>query len=144
MLQTFTALAEPNRLAIIDLLRAGAQPVGTIGERLRLNQPQVSKHLKVLRDAGLVAVQPRAQQRVYALQAAPLRALDDWLAPFRAQWDERLSNLERYLIEMQEVEAEQASAPAEAPRATRARATRSTTRRTTRLTDDETPPETEP
>lgn len=57
----------------------------------------MSKHLKVLRQAGLVAVEPRARQRVYALQADPLRALDDWLAPFRAQWDERLANLERYL-----------------------------------------------
>lgn len=108
MLQTLTALAEPNRLAIIDLLRSGPQPVGVIGERLRLGQPQVSKHLKVLRDAGLVAVQPRAQQRVYALHAAPLRALDHWLAPFRAQWDERLSNLEQYLTGMQRLEGEPA------------------------------------
>jgi DNA-binding transcriptional ArsR family regulator len=140
MLQTLTALAEPNRLAIVDLLRAGAQPVGAIGARLRLNQPQVSKHLKVLRDAGLVAVQPRAQQRVYALQAAPLRVLDDWLAPFRAQWDERLSNLERYLVEMQEAEVEQASMPIVAPRAARTRATR----RTTQSTDNDATPETEP
>lgn len=98
MLQTFTALAEPNRLRIVELLRAGPQPVGVIGERLRLYQPQVSKHLRVLRDAGLVDVHPRAQQRLYALRSAPLRDLDSWLEHFRALWDERLSNLERYLV----------------------------------------------
>ncbi len=101
MLQTFTALAEPNRLRIIELLRAGPQPVGVIGERLRLYQPQVSKHLRVLRDAGLVDVHPRAQQRLYALRSEPLRDLDTWLEHFRALWDERLSNLERYLVATQ-------------------------------------------
>jgi DNA-binding transcriptional ArsR family regulator len=97
MLNTFSALAEPSRLAIVDLLRAGAQPVGAIGERLRLSQPQVSKHLRVLRDAGLVEAHPRAQQRLYALRREPLRDLDAWLEKFRALWDERLANLERYL-----------------------------------------------
>jgi DNA-binding transcriptional ArsR family regulator len=99
MLQTFTALAEPNRLAIVELLRRGPQTVGAIGEQLHLYQPQVSKHLRVLRDAGLVAVQPRAQQRVYALRREPLRDLDRWLEHFRALWDERLASLERYLAE---------------------------------------------
>jgi DNA-binding transcriptional ArsR family regulator len=97
MLNTFSALAEPSRLAIVDLLRAGAQPVGAIGERLRLSQPQVSKHLRVLRDAGLVEAHPRAQQRLYALRREPLLDLDAWLEKFRALWDERLANLERYL-----------------------------------------------
>ncbi|MBC7844319.1 MAG: winged helix-turn-helix transcriptional regulator [Gemmatimonadaceae bacterium] len=113
MLQTFTALAEPNRLRIVELLRAGPQPVGTIGERLRLYQPQVSKHLRVLRDAGLVDVHPRAQQRLYALRSEPLRDLDAWLEHFRSLWDERLSNLERYLVEMQLAESERQ--PAIAP-----------------------------
>lgn len=99
MLQTFTALAEPNRLAIVELLRRGPQPVGAIGERLHLYQAQVSKHLRVLRDAGLVEVQPRAQQRLYALRREPMRDLDAWLERFRALWDERLLNLERYLSE---------------------------------------------
>ena len=100
MLQTFSALAEPNRLAIVELLRRGPQPVAAIGEQLHLYQAQVSKHLRVLRDAGLVEVQPRAQQRLYALRREPMRDLDAWLERFRALWDERLSNLERYLSEM--------------------------------------------
>ena len=100
MVQTFSALAEPNRLAIVELLRRGPQPVGAIGDRLHLYQVQVSKHLRVLRDAGLVEVHPRAQQRLYALRREPLRDLDVWLERFRALWDERLSNLERYLTEM--------------------------------------------
>ena len=95
MLQTLSALAEPNRLAIVELLRGGPQPVGAIGERLHLYQAQVSKHLRVLRDAGLVKVQPQAQQRLYSLRGEPLRDLDVWLERFRAMWDERLANLER-------------------------------------------------
>jgi DNA-binding transcriptional ArsR family regulator len=105
MLQTFTALAEPNRLAIVELLRGGPQPVGAIGDRLKMYQPQVSKHLRVLRDAGLVEVEPRAQQRLYALRQQPLRELDVWLDRFRAMWDERLANLERYLLEMEAMES---------------------------------------
>ena len=100
MLQTFSALAEPNRLAIVELLRCGPQPVGAIADRLHLYQAQVSKHLRVLRDARLVDVHPQAQQRLYALRREPLRDLDVWLERFRALWDERLSNLERYLTEM--------------------------------------------
>ena len=95
MIQTLSALAEPNRLAIVELLRRGPQPVGAIGERLHLYQAQVSKHLRVLRDAGLVKVQPQAQQRLYSLRGEPLRDLDVWLERFRAMWDERLANLER-------------------------------------------------
>jgi DNA-binding transcriptional ArsR family regulator len=109
MIQTFTALAEPNRLAIVELLRRGPQPVGAIGARLHMYQPQVSKHLRVLRDAGLVQVEPRAQQRLYALREEPLRELDQWLEQYRALWDERLANLERYLIEM---DAEESREPA--------------------------------
>ena len=108
MIQTFTALAEPNRLAIVELLRRGPQAVGAIGDRLHMYQPQVSKHLRVLRDAGLVQVEPRAQQRLYALRKEPLRELDQWLEQYRALWDERLANLERYLIEM---EAEESREP---------------------------------
>src|SRR5215831_8996724 len=79
MIETFAALAEPNRFRIVELLRSGARSVNEIGERLDLNQPQVSKHLRVLRDVGLVRVEPRAQQRVYDLQAKPLRQMNDWL-----------------------------------------------------------------
>ena len=104
MLETLTALAEPNRFRIVELLRAGPRPVGEIGERLHLPQPQVSKHLRVLRDAGLVDVQARAQQRHYELRAAPLRELNAWLERFRRIWDERFDQLDEYLIEMQSKE----------------------------------------
>jgi DNA-binding transcriptional ArsR family regulator len=97
---TATALAEPNRLRIVELLRDGACPVGEIGQRLRLNQPQVSKHLRVLRDAGLVDVEVRAQQRLYELRAEPLRELSDWVERFRRLWDERFDRLEEYLEQM--------------------------------------------
>ena len=76
MIDTLTALAEPNRLRIIDLLRAGPRPVGEIGAELRLRQPQTSKHLRVLRDAGLVVMRPDAQRRMYELQPEPLVELD--------------------------------------------------------------------
>jgi DNA-binding transcriptional ArsR family regulator len=100
MLTTFTALAEPNRLRMVELLLGGAQSVGTIGERLGLMQPQVSKHLRVLKDAGLVDVEPRGQQRLYALKPAPLRELDAWLAPYRRFWSARLDALEARLAQV--------------------------------------------
>src|SRR5688572_33481345 len=83
VIATFTALAEPNRLRIVELLRSGPRPVGAIGDALRLNQPQVSKHLRVLKEARLVDVQPRAQQRLYALSPGPLRELNEWLERYR-------------------------------------------------------------
>lgn len=100
MLTTFSALADGNRLRIVELLRSGARPVGEIGARLHLAQPQVSKHLRVLRDAGLVEVEVRAQQRIYELRPEPLRELHEWLARFQAIWDERLDRLDDYLQEM--------------------------------------------
>lgn len=104
MLQTLTALAEPNRLRIVELLRTGPRPVGEIGEKLHLQQPQVSKHLRVLKEAGLVEAQPRAQQRLYELRAKPLRDLNKWLERFRGIWDERFEQLDEYLIELQQAE----------------------------------------
>jgi DNA-binding transcriptional ArsR family regulator len=101
MIETLTALAEPTRLRIVELLRAGPRPVGEIGEKLHLHQPQVSKHLRVLKDFGLVDVQARAQQRLYELRAAPLRELNEWLERFRNIWDERFNQLDEYLIHMQ-------------------------------------------
>jgi DNA-binding transcriptional ArsR family regulator len=77
MTQTFAALAEPSRFRIVELLRSGPRAVNEIGQRLRLNQPQVSKHLRMLKEAGLVEVEARAQQRLYELRAAPLRQLHD-------------------------------------------------------------------
>jgi DNA-binding transcriptional ArsR family regulator len=106
MLETLTALAEPNRLRIVELLRLGARPVGEIGARLGVAQPQVSKHLRVLRDAGLVSVQARAQQRLYGLRPEPLRELNEWLEKFRSLWEERFKQLDDYLHEMKVKEAE--------------------------------------
>jgi DNA-binding transcriptional ArsR family regulator len=95
------ALAEPNRLHIVDLLRDGPRPVGEIVNKLRLHQPQVSKHLHVLSKAGLVEVYPSAQQRIYKLRPQPFRDLDMWLESYRHLWDERFDRLEDYLIKLQ-------------------------------------------
>ncbi|MPZ21182.1 MAG: metalloregulator ArsR/SmtB family transcription factor [Luteitalea sp.] len=100
MIETLAALAEPNRFRIVELLRSGPRPVNDIGERLHLNQPQVSKHLRVLKDAGLVAVQPRAQQRLYGLRAEPLRQLHEWLERYRQVWDARFDELDELIEEL--------------------------------------------
>jgi len=99
---TLSALAEPNRLRIVELLRDGPRPVGEIAERLSLRQPQVSKHLRVLSEAGLVGVQPIAQQRLYQLQAKPFRELDTWINTFRRLWEGRLDTLNDYMQELKE------------------------------------------
>lgn len=100
MIETFAALAEPNRFRIVELLRAGPRPVNEIGERLRLNQPQVSKHLRVLRETGIVDVQPRAQQRLYALRPEPLRQLAEWVERYRELWDARFASLDELIEEL--------------------------------------------
>lgn len=100
MASTFEVLAEPRRREILDLLRAGERPVGELVERLPLAQPAVSKHLKVLREAGLVEVRQDAQRRWYRLRLAPLAELDAWLAPYRALWNSSLDALERHLDSM--------------------------------------------
>lgn len=99
---TLTALAEPNRLRIVELLREGPRAVGDVAERLDMRQPQASKHLKVLAEAGLVSVRPRAQSRVYQLEAGPFRDLEMWLDTFSAVWDQRLDALESYLETIRE------------------------------------------
>ena len=104
---TFEVLAEPNRRRILDLLRVEERPVGELVDALGISQPGVSKHLKVLRDAGLVAVRSDAQRRLYRVRAEPLRALDDWLAPYRALWDDRLDDLERHLDAMPDAPPEE-------------------------------------
>src|SRR5919198_5332325 len=86
---SFDVLAEPNRRRILDLLRAGERPVGELVTDLGLSQPAVSKHLRVLREAGFVAVRGDAQRRFYRLQPQPLRELDEWLAPYPPLWTER-------------------------------------------------------
>src|SRR5438477_344266 len=100
MQTTFSALAEPNRLQIVELLRHRPLPVGQIAERLRLGQPQVSKHLRVLSEAGLVQVRPLAQQRIYALRAEPLKELDDWLEKYRRLWGERFEQLDEVIRDL--------------------------------------------
>ena len=104
MIETFAALAEPNRYRIVELLRSGPRPVNDIGERLRLNQPQVSKHLRVLKGAGLVDAKPRAQQRLYELRAQPLRQLYDWLERYRQLWDARFEELDELIAELERKE----------------------------------------
>jgi DNA-binding transcriptional ArsR family regulator len=98
----FEVLAEPNRRRILDLLRVAERPVGELVRALDVSQPAVSKHLRVLREAGLVDVRPEAQQRLYRVRPEPLRAIDDWLAPYRRLWSKRLDDLERHLDEMRD------------------------------------------
>ena len=93
----FDVLAEPNRRQILDLLRPGELPVGELVADLELSQPLVSKHLRVLRDAGLVEVRVDAQRRLYRLRPQVLREVDEWLAPYRALWTASLDALERHL-----------------------------------------------
>jgi len=92
MIDTFAALAEPNRFRIVELLRSGPRSVNDIGERLKLNQPQVSKHLRVLKEAGLVDVTPMANQRLYGLRPVALRRLHEWVERFE-QLDALLEEL---------------------------------------------------
>jgi len=95
--EILSALAEPNRLQIVELLRRKPLAVGEIVERLGLRQPQVSKHLRVLSDAGLVEVRPVGQQRIYRLRARALKDLDNWLDPYRRTWDERFDQFDDVL-----------------------------------------------
>ncbi|GAA1990311.1 metalloregulator ArsR/SmtB family transcription factor [Amycolatopsis minnesotensis] len=104
MATTFEVLAEPRRREILDILRTGERPVGDLVERLTLTQPAVSKHLKVLREAGFVEVRQDAQRRWYRLRTEPLREIDDWLAPYRRLWNDSLDALERHLGTMSDDE----------------------------------------
>lgn len=97
MSTTFEVLAEPNRRRILDLLRDRERSVGELVELVRIGQPGVSKHLRVLRQAGLVKVRIDAQRRWYRLRAEPLAEIDTWLEPYRKYWSGRLDALERHL-----------------------------------------------
>lgn len=101
---TFSALAEPNRLRIVELLQGGPLTVGEIADRLGLRQPQASKHLRVLLEAGLVEVRADANRRNYNLRSEPFQALDAWLENYRSVWNERLDNLENYLQKLQSID----------------------------------------
>lgn len=96
---SFAVLAEPTRREILDLLRDGERPVGELVDALEMSQPAVSKHLRVLRDAGLVSVRADAQRRYYGLRPEPLGEIDEWLAPYRRLWSTSLDKLERHLEE---------------------------------------------
>lgn len=98
----FEVVAEPNRRRILDLLRTRDQSVGELVDALDIAQPTVSKHLKALREAGLVVVRPEAQRRWYGLRPEPLRELDAWLEPYRQAWANRFDALARRLDEMEE------------------------------------------
>jgi DNA-binding transcriptional ArsR family regulator len=96
----FEVLAEANRRRILDLLRQDERPVGDLVAALGISQPGVSKHLRILRDAGLVEVRVDAQRRLYRLRPEPLQEIDEWLAPYRAAWRDRLAALEHHLDDM--------------------------------------------
>ena len=97
MESAFGIIADPNRRAILSLLVKSERSVGEIEQRLRMPQPTVSKHLRVLRDAGFVEATVDAQRRVYRLKPDPLQELEEWLAPFRQLWSRHVDALERHL-----------------------------------------------
>ena len=101
MESVFEIIAEPNRRAILGLLASSEQSVGEIERQLRMSQPRVSKHLRVLREAGFVEATVDAQRRVYRLKPEPLQEVDDWLEPFRRFWSAHVDALERYLDRME-------------------------------------------
>ena len=101
MESAFAILAEPNRRALLALLATSERSVGELERQLGMPQPSVSKHLRVLREAGLVESRVDAQRRVYRLRAEPLREVDSWLEPFRRYWTERVDALERHLDRME-------------------------------------------
>jgi DNA-binding transcriptional ArsR family regulator len=104
MVEVFAALGEPSRLRIVTFLRDGPRPVNDIVASLAVSQPHVSKHLRVLREARLVEVSPRGQQRLYGLRGDRFHELDRWLASYRALWEARFDDLDKVLEEMTEKE----------------------------------------
>ena len=102
MESSFAIISEPNRRAILGLLASSERSVGEIERRLRMPQTSVSKHLRVLREAGFVDVRIEAQRRVYQLRPEPLKEVDAWLAPFRRLWSAHVDALERHLDRMEQ------------------------------------------
>lgn len=102
MPNTFELLADPTRRRLLETLRDDEYSVGALVERLQMSQPSVSKHLRILREAGLASVRKDAQRRIYRLNPEGLRELDEWLEPFRASWEERLDALEDVLSSMED------------------------------------------
>ena len=104
MMETLRALAEPHRFQIVDLLLDGPRPVGDMVTQLGLRQPQVSKHLRVLSDAGLVDVRVDAQRRIYALRPAPLQELEVWVERYRRIWESNFQRLDALLHDLKTTE----------------------------------------
>ena len=102
MATSFELLADPTRRRLLDELRGGESSVGALVERLEMNQPAVSKQLRVLREKGLATVRVDGQRRIYRLNPEGLREVDEWLAPFRALWEGRLDAMERTLNAMED------------------------------------------
>jgi DNA-binding transcriptional ArsR family regulator len=97
----FNAVAEPRRREILDALVTGEKPVGTIVSDLSMSQPQVSKHLRVLSEVGLVTCRADGRRRLYSLEPATLRPMNEWLAKYEQAWNERLDRMDDYLKELQ-------------------------------------------
>jgi DNA-binding transcriptional ArsR family regulator len=114
MESSFAILAEPNRRAILGLLASSERSVGEIERRLRMPQTSVSKHLRVLREAGFVESRVEAQRRVYQIRPEPLREVDAWLAPFRRFWEAHVDALERHLDRMEQPTPKRKKAKAKA------------------------------
>jgi DNA-binding transcriptional ArsR family regulator len=100
-INVMSALAEPTRMQIVELLRECPLTVGEIAERLQLRQPQASKHLRVLSEAGIVEAEVDANRRIYRLRPDPFRELDKWLASYRVIWEQRFDRLDDYLQKLQ-------------------------------------------
>ena len=115
MESSFAIIAEPNRRAILTLLLSSERSVGDIERHLRLSQPSVSKHLRVLRDAGFVESRTDAQQRLYRLRPEPLMELDEWLIPFRRFWSKHLDALEQHLDKKHKASAQKGKKKNEQP-----------------------------
>ncbi|MCW3020040.1 MAG: putative transcriptional regulator [Solirubrobacterales bacterium] len=99
-MSVFGVLAEPHRRQILELLASAERPVGELVAELELSQPAVSKHLRILREAGLVEARGDAQRRLYSLRPEPLQVIEEWLAPYRRMWASRLDDLEAHLDAM--------------------------------------------
>ena len=106
MTEIFDVLAEPHRRRILELLRGGERSVGELVDALELSQPAVSKHLRILKEAGLVSVHADGQRRLYRINPQPLQAIDQWLSGYRRLWEENLDRLEAFLQELQKEEGD--------------------------------------
>lgn len=102
MSDVFAVLADPTRRRMLEVMRAGERSVGELVAAVDIEQPGVSRHLRILREAGLVTVRPQGQRRLYSLQPEPLHELDDWLSEYRALWDARFDRLARHIAKRRE------------------------------------------